>query len=314
MRWPWQGRDEPQGDDVERFDDIVEDDPELEGDDESAGDEEEVSEEARAYAERIAGEREAALLAKVRQNLQAQGLDYTGDGAAIRDLNAFAARFVGQPAETQPERKPDVAATPDPYEALGERPDPSYEPEAARDWDRRYRAAIKAEALAEMAPQIQRMQATIAQTQVATATERVQRLLEDNGLGLLAEHPDFAAEFGQALLQQPMETWSEPGVLTGIAGWVIPRLKKLEGQRREQPRGDDGRFEADANQRSLRQVAAPRESGRPAGNPAANMDTVTRQMAARMGISPEEWAHLKETENLEQHQEWERRRARSGRR
>ncbi len=322
MRWPWTPRDEPQGEDVsenyrDETDDEQQDFLEL-GEGEGDEEEPELDEAQRAYVERQAQAREAALLEKVRTSLQAQGLDYTGDGAAIRDVNTFANKFgFGGQQQEQPRQPVAPAAAADPYEALGERPDPLYDEEGARKWDREYRAAIKAEAMAEMAPQLQQLQGMLAQTQVASATDRVKALFEKQGFGAVVEHPDFAGEFGQAILQQPMETWDDPAVLAGIAGWVIPRLKPVERQP-QRPRDDAGRYTADeANQRSLRQVSAPRESGRPAAGPAQGMDATTRALAASQGMTPEEWLHYKELgpERSEaEHDDWVRRRTRSARR
>lgn len=305
---------------VERFDDVLDDDEQDPALDEGEADEEEeVSEETASYTERIVEKREAALLAKVRASLQEQGLDWTGEGAAIRDVNTFAAKFgFANQQQEQPRQAAPPAETADPYAALGERPDPLYDEDGARAWDRAYRAAIKAEAMAEVQPRLQQLEGMLAQTQVENATDRAQRLLRELGHLSLADHPDFGQVFGEALIQskQPMETWADPAVLTGIAGWVIPRLKPVE--RQERPRDEAGRYASeDAARRSLSQVSAPRESGRAAASPAAGMDATTRALAQSQGYTPEEWLHYKNlgSERTEaEHDDWVRRRTRSGRR
>ena len=292
-------------------DEEIIDDEQLPGDD-AEDNEPEFTPEQQAYLERRTQERETAIRAEVRERLQAQGLDYGDGGAAIRDLNTFAARFgfaAGQPEAQQQQQAPTVPT--DPFDALGERPDPTYDEDGARDWDRRYRAAIKAEAMAELQPQIQQMQRDIARSHVAAATAHAKQVLTESGFGVVADHPDFETEFSDALIRQPMETWGQPEVLTGVAGFIIPKLKPIQRQQ-ARPRDGDGKFLADANRGTLSQIAPPRETGRAPAGDGTQMDAEERRLAAVMGVTPDEYVFYKQHSDHESHRQFQQRRQQRG--
>ncbi len=109
MRWPWQASPDEEQEEtaVERFDDVLDDDEQDPEQGDEAGEEEpELDDAQRAYVERLTGEREAQVRQEVRERLQAQGLDLTPDGAAIRDVNTFASKFgFGGQQQEQPRRQ-----------------------------------------------------------------------------------------------------------------------------------------------------------------------------------------------------------------
>jgi hypothetical protein len=297
MRWPWTPKGEEQGDeDVERFDDVLDDD---EQDDAGDGEEQEpeLDETAQAYLERRLEERAAADAKAHREALEAVEARHRAELVEL-------ARTSGVPAQ-----RPTTNDEPpvDPYAALGERPDPSYEPDEAREWDRKYRAVLTAETVAavqaQMQPAFQQLSQRQATSAVDDAVARTRAVLDEEGANW-GDIAGFDAAMRETLLKQDMSVWDQPEFLFAAAASVKRSLKagKVE-TRQDRSRGDDGRYAAnDAQRRSLQQVAAPRDAGRSAGEQPS--DAEERALAEMAGMTVREWRAY-DAPDLESHRRFQ---------
>jgi len=302
MRWPWQ-RDETQGEpELERFDDVLDDDERDPAGDEGEGGEEdeepELDDAQRAYLEREAQKRVAAAQAAADAALEAERARHRAELVEFARTSSTTA----QPTQQQQE-------TVDPYAALGERPDPSYEPDEAREWDRKYRAVMKAELLAEMQPQFQALQQRQATSAVDVAVARTRAVLEEEGLGGWADIEGFEAGIRETLLRQDMSVWDQPEFLLAAAGSVKRSLKAGRVETRPADRSrEDARARAEAQNRGLDQFSIPRDVGRAAPD---TSDPTERRMAEISGMTVAEWRAAQDPTGAAIRKERERRKART---
>lgn len=296
MRWPWSRQVDEENEDVsERFDDVLDDD-EQDGDGDGDEQEPELDEAQRAYVERQIEAGKVAAQAAADAALEAERARHRAE------LVEFA-RTSGVPAQPQQQQQ-QQQETSDPYAALGERPDPSYEPDEAREWDRRYRAVLTAETVAavqaQMQPVFQQLHQRQATSTVDDAVARTRAVLEEEGINW-GEIEGFDEAMRKTLLSQDMASWDDPTLLASYAMFTKRGLKP--GKVETRPRGDDGRYAAsDAQRRSLQQVAAPRDAGRAAGEQPS--DAEERALAEMAGMTVREWRAY-DAPDLESHRRFQ---------
>ena len=304
MRWPpWSRQaDETQGDDVDRFDDVLDDDERDPADGEGEDEEDEAPEfddAQRAYLEREAEKRVAAAQATAGEALEAERARHRAELVELARTSGTAA---------QP-RQPQQPAAVDPFEALGERPDPSYEADEAREWDKRYREAMKLSVLQELQPHFQALQQRQATSAVDVAVARTRAVLEEEGLNW-AEVDGFEPAVRDLLLTQDMSTWDQPEFLLAVAGSVKRKLKagKIEPRTPDRARERDGRARAEAQRGALDQIGMPRDIGRAAPD---TSDPTERRKAEMSGMTLAEWRASQDITGAEIRRERERKKARA---
>jgi hypothetical protein len=166
---------------------------------------------------------EARAQATLRQQAQARGFDFGQDGSLlIADPNKAQGWLPQQPAAQAPPQQP-PAQTP-PAADLANIPDPTIYPSEHKQWLDAYVAQQVAAATqghvqqaAQTTQIVQQMAATAAQARAAGALDRL-------GYGNLAQHPQFAEKFTEALLNVDMSYWQDDTNLARIALSVAPDL------------------------------------------------------------------------------------------